>query len=261
MATFYLDSRRVYRVRELDHLDWLEHGFGTRAAGEWVNSGVVSLRQVHSAVCHRVTEAPTHPPTGDALLSSTPGLLLAVRTADCLPILIVDERRRAVAAVHAGWRGSAAALSSKAVQAMAEEFGSQPEDLQAAVGPGICGGCYEVGPEVARRFAAWMPQLAEVTSPVHLDLAEVNRLQLVQAGVPPDRIFQGAPCACRGGAEFWSYRRERSEAGRMLSVIGIKRREPAGPRRRPYPSPPGGRRLPGSECTETPREPPPSAWD
>jgi len=224
MATFHQDSRRVYRVRELDHLDWLEHGFGTRAAGEWVDSGVVSLRQVHSAVCHRVAEVPPRPPTGDALLSSTPGLLLAVRTADCLPILIVDERLRAVAAVHAGWRGSAEAVSSRAVQAMAEEFGSRPEDLHVALGPGICGGCYEVGPEVARRFAAWIPQLAEVAGPVRLDLAEVNRLQLVEAGVAPSRIYQGAFCTCCGGAEFCSYRRERSGAGRMLSVVGITRR-------------------------------------
>ena len=221
---FHQDSRQLYRVSEFDRLEWLEHGFGTRASGYWVRTNLVKLRQMHSHVCLCVDRAPGAPLAGDALLSATPGLLLGIRTADCLPILIADPRHKAVAAVHAGWRGSALGVAAKAVQALALHFSSRPEDLQAALGPGICGRCYMVGPEVARSFGAWFPELAEASGPTHLDLVEVNRRQLIQAGLPPQCIYQGAPCTACTPAEFYSYRRDRSESGRMLSVIGVRPR-------------------------------------
>ena len=224
MATFYKDSRQVYRVGELARLEWLECGFGTRASGRWTEGSVVSPRQVHSDVCLLVDRVPEEPPASDALLTSTPGLLLAVRTADCLPILIVDPRCRAVAAVHAGWRGTAGAVSARAVQEMARHFASRPEELQVAIGPGICGRCYEVGPEVARRFSPWLPELADASRPLLVDLAEVNRRQLFAQGVPLGSIHTGAPCTACSEAEFYSYRRERANAGRMLSAIGIRPR-------------------------------------
>jgi len=184
----------------------------------------VILRQIHSDVCLRVEQVPHEHPAGDALLTSVPGLVVAIRTADCLPILIVDPRHRAVAAVHAGWRGAAAAVAAKAVQALAREFGGQPEEVEIAIGPGICGRCYEVGPEVARRFAAWLPELAEVAKPVLLDLTEVNRRQLLGAGVSPGGLHLGAPCTACSSDEFHSYRRQGPRAGRMLSGIGIRPR-------------------------------------
>jgi len=224
MATFYKDSRQVYRLRELDAFEWLDHGFGTRMAGEWARPPVVLLRQLHSAVCRVVDRVPEERLTGDALLTSVPGLMLAVRTADCLPILIADPRRRAVAAVHAGWRGTAARVSVKAVEALGSHFGCRPDDLAVAIGPGICAGCYEVGAEVARQFRDWDSTLGDVSGPVALDLAEINRLQLMGAGVRADKVHLGAPCTACSHTEFHSYRRDGSSAGRMLSAIAIKPR-------------------------------------
>ena len=114
---------------------------------------------------------------GDALLEDQPGSVVAVKTADCIPILLVDERRRAVAAVHAGWRGTAARIAADAVAAMGERFGTRPEDLHAAIGPGIGACCYEVGPEVAAQFGG--------QGRGHIDLTAANRRQLEEAGVTP----------------------------------------------------------------------------
>jgi YfiH family protein len=137
---------------------------------------------------------------------------------------MVDPRRQVVAAVHAGWRGSAAAISAQAVGALAREFGSRPGDLEVSIGPGICGLCYEVGPEVARRFGVWLPELEGVSRPVRLDLTEINRRQLVEARVNPVRLHLGAPCTACSAEEFHSHRRQGPKAGRMLSGIGIKPR-------------------------------------
>ncbi len=224
MAAFYQDPRQVYRVAELERLDWLEHGFGTRASGHWAEGSLVTLRQVHSDVCLRVDRLPPARPAGDALLTSAAGLLLGIRTADCFPILMADPRHRAVAAVHASWRGSALRVAAKAVQALAAHFSSRPDELWAAMGPGICGCCYRVGPEVARQFAGWLPALAGASGPTLLDLAEVNRRQLVEAGLAPERILLGAPCTHCTPEGFYSYRREPSNPGRMLSVIGVRPR-------------------------------------
>jgi len=129
-----------------------------------------------------------------------------------------------VAAVHAGWRGAAVATAVKAIQFLVSEFGSQPEEVEVAIGPGICGRCYEVGPEVARRFAAWLPELAEASKPTRLDLAEVTCRQLLGAGISPEGLHLGAPCTACSPEEFYSYRRQGLKAGRMLSGIGIRPR-------------------------------------
>jgi YfiH family protein len=219
---FYKDTRNIYRVSELDRLAWLEHGFGTRASGAWVAGNLVTLRQVHSDTCVWVDRAGGPVIKGDALVSNTPGLFLGVRTADCLPIFIVDERLRAIAAVHAGWRGAAARISAKAVETLAARFSSHPQDLLAAIGPGICAACYRVGPEVAQRFRAWLPELSGLAGETGLDLLEANRRQLVEAGIPPGRIFAGAPCTFCHPDQFHSHRRDSQKAGRMLSAIGVK---------------------------------------
>lgn len=157
---------------------------------------------------------------GDALVTITPGQFVAIRTADCLPILIADERLHAVAAVHAGWRGTVAGVAVAAVREMESRFGSRPEDLHVAIGPGIGACCYEVGPEVAAEFRAIFSE--EELSGRKIDLAEANRRQLVAAGVTRDRIRSGAQCTFCTPQEFYSYRREKEQAGRMLSGIGIR---------------------------------------
>ena len=151
---------------------------------------------------------------GDALLENLPGSVVAVKTADCIPVLLVDERSRAVAAVHAGWRGTAARIASGAVASMAERFGTRPEDLHAAIGPGIGKCCYEVGPEVAVQFGG--------QGRGHIDLADANRRQLEESGVTPHRIYASNLCTMCRGEEFDSFRRDQKAAGRMYSFAGIR---------------------------------------
>ena len=212
---FYRDSRHTYRVRELDSLDWLVHGFGTRAFGvAGLPANLATLRQIHSADCVAACGRAGVLGEGDALLERTPGAVVAVRTADCIPILLADARNRAVAAVHAGWRGTVAEIAVRAVEAMAREFGTRPEDLHAAIGPGIGVCCYEVGPEVAAHFGA--------AGRAHVDVAEANRRQLAACGVPAERIYVAGLCtACL--TEFHSFRRDRESAGRQYSFVGVVR--------------------------------------
>jgi YfiH family protein len=202
----------VYRATALTQFDWLDHGFGTRHSE--TPDSVATLRQIHSDIIIHADRAGCLD-QGDALLSETPGLRIGVKTADCLPILLVDERRRAVGAVHAGWRGVVSRIAQKTVEAMAARWNSRPEDLHAAIGPGIGLCCFEVGPEVAVQFG----QPAERT---HIDLQDAVRRQLVDTGLDPSRISVTGLCTVCRADEFHSFRRDREKAGRMLSVIRVK---------------------------------------
>jgi hypothetical protein len=221
---FYRDPAHVYRVTELDALAWLVHGFGTRLAdvpGCFAN--LATLRQIHSATCVSACGRAGLLGQGDALLENTPGAVVAVRTADCIPILLADERNRAVAAVHAGWRGTVARIAARAVDRMSEEFGTRPEHLHAAIGPGIGKCCYEVGPEVAAHFGE--PGRA------HIDLAGANREQLAGRGIPSHRIYVANLCTRCRAEEFHSFRRDGEAAGRLYSFAGVGRLvHPAEPR-------------------------------
>jgi len=129
---------------------WSESDFLAFAASRGLQP--VVMNQVHSDTVHRLDAVPTGKPDGDALMTNVPGLLLVIRTADCLPVLLVDPENRAVAAVHCGWRGTEKRILEKAVWAMGEAYGSNPADMLAALGPCIGGACYEVGPEVREGF-------------------------------------------------------------------------------------------------------------
>ena len=208
---FYRDPLHIYRVTELEAMPWLIHGFGTRFSDiPALVAPLATLRQVHSAVCVEAAGRSGVLGEGDALVENTPGRAVAVKTADCLPILLADARNRAVAAVHAGWRGTAAHIVEAAVAAMRDRFGTRAADLDAAIGPGIGPCCYEVGPEVAERFGR--------EGRTRLDLAAENRRQLEEAGVP--RIYLAGLCTMCG-PEFHSYRRDRDAAGRMHAFAGI----------------------------------------
>jgi YfiH family protein len=207
----------------LERFPWLEHGFGTLLSDAWPDAARLAMaRQVHST---RVLEADGR--TGyigeaDALIANRPGLLIGIRTADCVPILLADARRRAVASVHAGWRGTAGEIARHALEALRRTYGTEAADVHVAIGPAIGPCCYEVGPEVARRFAAWFEELRGINRPVKIDLPAANRLQLIDAGVPPEQIYSGAPCTFCAADQFYSYRREGSRAGRMIAAIGIR---------------------------------------
>ncbi len=210
---FFRDEHNVYRVRAFRELPWLEHGFGTRLSDGWADSPrLTTLKQIHSGIA-LVADRAGCLGKGDALIADRPGAWLAVRTADCLPILLVDPVRRAVAAIHAGWRGTVAGVAQATVRGMQERFGTRTEDLMAAIGPGIGACCYEVGPEVAVHFG--------LSGGAKVDLAKANLGQLVTCGIPESLIFCASLCTACDPAQFHSHRRDRAMAGRMLSAIGI----------------------------------------
>jgi len=210
---FYKDSQNIYRARPLESFNWLVHGFGTRWSNSFGSCGnLATLHQIHSDVVVDAAGRSGCLGEGDALMENTPGRLIAVKTADCIPILLVDPRHRAVAAAHAGWRGTAQRIAAHAVAEMHRKFSSQPEDLHAAIGPGIGKCCYQVGPEVAGQFAEF------ADSNRHVDLSAANRHQLAGCGVV--HIYTAQLCTmCMN--DFHSYRRDKQQAGRMLSVVGI----------------------------------------
>jgi len=194
---------------------WQQHGFGTRKS---VYAPALTLRQVHSAEVVAAGCFADRERQGDALVSREPGTTIAVRTADCVPILLLDPVTQAVAAVHAGWRGTAASIATATVARLSAEFGSKPENLQAAIGPSIRACCYEVSSEVAAQFSATCVHNFPGRPP-HVDLAQANCEQLKAAGLSNDSIFDSHLCTFCLAEEFFSYRREPANPGRMLSFI------------------------------------------
>jgi YfiH family protein len=216
---------------------------------------LVTIRQIHSDLIHRVAKMPKRPLVGDGLITCTPGILLAIQTADCLPIIIVDTKQRAVGVFHAGWRGTVKRIVEKGVGEMRRWFGTLPKDIRAAIGPGIHGCCYDVGPEVRQQFesqfayaedlfreikesdlvrekypllflSARSPGHGELPPKIFLDLVEANRRQMISAGVEPKNISASTVCtACRPDLLF-SYRAEKGVTGRMMGVTGIRKSAP-----------------------------------
>ncbi len=281
-STLNVRGTQILQVPALSKLSWLIHGFSTRPGGvsnqegdkvlnlgftEWDTkenvlenrrrfqsalgaSGLrlISLKQIHSDVIHLFDAAPTEPCRGDASVTNRPGLLLGVQTADCVPILLVDPNKRAVAAIHAGWRGTLQRIVVKAIGQLQMQFKSKPPDLFAAIGPSIGGCCYEVGTEVATQFLSQFAEAPEWFDEFHtgdepnpiqwlnmmppghqpppksvlLDLRKANHAQLLGAGLRAPNIFVSDLCtACRCDLLF-SYRKEGAQSGRLLSVIGIR---------------------------------------
>jgi polyphenol oxidase len=180
------------------------------------------LKQVHGA---RVVTAPWEgTPEADAALSSEAGLLVGIETADCLPLFVVDPRRRVLAAAHAGWRGTAAGIAARAVEALVAE-GSRSEDLVAALGPCIGACCYEVGEDVREAFGAAAEGLFRPgpAGRPHFDLRAANARQLAAAGVRIEATAHLPECTrCHPGL-YHSYRRDGRGAGRMINFVGFAR--------------------------------------
>ncbi|MFT4112446.1 peptidoglycan editing factor PgeF [Silvibacterium sp.] len=189
-----------------------------------------TLKQIHSATTVRVSAcdaAPRATTEADGMMTAEPGVLLAVQTADCIPVLVADTRLRAVAGFHAGWRGTVAAIVEEGIARMHEEFGSEPEELVAAIGPGIGPCCYAVGNEVRQRFAERFPYADALFSlkddgSLHLNLWEANRQQLLAAGLKAKAVWVAEECTSCRVDRYFSYRKENGFTGRMFSVIGIR---------------------------------------
>jgi purine-nucleoside/S-methyl-5'-thioadenosine phosphorylase / adenosine deaminase len=212
---------------------------------------LITLRQIHSDIIRCVESVPEESLTGDGLITSIPGLLLAIQTADCLPVILVDTRRRVVGVFHAGWRGTVSRIVEKGVGEMHRCFATNPRDIKAAIGPGIGGCCYEVGEEVRIKFesqfeygaslfretkdsdpvrekypllflTARAPGHSELPKKIFLDLVEANRQQLMAAGVPKKNIEASPLCTNCHPELLFSYRAEKGKTGRMIGVAGIR---------------------------------------
>jgi YfiH family protein len=214
---------------------------------------LVVNRQVHSDIIHVVRSLPASPEplAGDGLITDLGGVALAVLTADCLPVLLADRKNKVIGAFHAGWRGTIQRIAEKGLGIMRREFGSQPKDVFAAIGPGIQSCCYEVGEELREKFGAqfayggelfhevqdsdpvrekypllFMNQRApghgDLCIKLHLDLREANRRQLIEAGVPARQISASPSCTSCESGKFFSHRAEKGHAGRMMAAIAIQ---------------------------------------
>jgi YfiH family protein len=280
---------QILSDRSLQEIPWLIHGFSTRCGGfsrvyggKALNLGatkqdsytavkrnrtaflkklgavngkktwpLVTLRQMHSDLIHHVTGPSEHVLAGDGLITATPGILLAIQTADCFPVVLVDVKLRAVGVFHAGWRGTVKRIVEKGVGEMRRQFGSLPRNIRAAIGPGIHNCCYEVGEEVRNQFAAQFayaqdlfrevkesdaihekypllfltaraPGHSELPTKLFLDLADANRRQLLDAGVLAKNIYVLPFCtSCRTDL-FFSHRAEKGITGRLMAVAGIR---------------------------------------
>ncbi len=199
---------------------------------------LIGIRQIHGAIVHSITEEGSPHATadgkaileGDGLVTHLPGVLIAVGTADCVPVLIADTKNRVVAALHAGWRGTAARIVEAGIAKLRQDYGSNPEDLLGAVGPSIGACCYTVGEEVHSQFRTNFPYADSLfhteSESLYLDLWEANRQQLLHSGLKDGQVTViGACTACSrdasGDRRFFSHRDERGAAGRMLNAIGI----------------------------------------
>ena len=214
---------------------------------------LVTLRQIHSDLIHRIHGAPEHPLAGDGLITDTPGLLLAILTADCLPVIVVDKKNRAVGVFHAGWRGTVKRIVEKGVGEMQRYFGSDPRNMIAVIGPSVQSCCYQVGEEVRQKFGAQFAYAAELfrevkesdpvrekypmlfltaRAPGHselpvnlfLNLVEANRRQLIDAGVPAKNIDASSPCTACHTDLLFSHRAEKGITGRLMAVVGVRAR-------------------------------------
>ncbi len=224
-------------VRSFQEIPFLVHGFGDSSWFEddfglvegWKRFRTVILKQVHSDIVHVVGGPETNRREklrGDGLITSTPFLFLAIKTADCLPVLMADPERRVVAAVHCGWRSTSKGILDRAVRLMASRFGTGPSSLLAALGPCIGPECYEVGKEVRAEFSgqdfspgSFRPH-PEKKGKYLLDLREANRSRLLRLGVRPENISSVDACT-HCDRRFLSFRRDREKTGRMLSFIGM----------------------------------------
>jgi YfiH family protein len=199
-----------------------------RAAAQLGFRRFVSAKQVHGTRVAAVASEGDVPGEADALVTDEPGVLLGILGADCPGVVLVDPDHRALAVVHAGWRGTAQGVVASAVRALEERFGTRPAALLTAVGPGISARCYEVGPEVAEALRLSAPDCGAYLRPGagdrwHVDLAGVLGLQLRALGVPEASIETSGACTHEDAARFFSHRRDGAAAGRHAFLAGFTR--------------------------------------
>lgn len=217
-----------------DSRDNVQRNFQTLGASLHLDPGrIVRCRQVHSDRVIIVESPPSVQPEADAVLTPVAGLYAAVKTADCLPLLIVDPVQKVAGAVHAGWRGTVLRIVTKALDAMIKSFRSNPGDLIVAVGPAIGPCCYEVDDAVLGPFREAIPDAERFITvhssrnpgagqTPHLDLTAVHQWELLEAGVAAENIHLSGLCTCCNPELFFSHRRDGFRSGRHLALAGFR---------------------------------------
>lgn len=226
--------KELITIPRFERIPFIYHGFGAsgwkegdfRKRKEWQGYKRLYLRQVHSDVIHFILDVPNTTLRGDAMITALPRLFLIIRTADCLPVLLVDEKKQVIAAVHCGWKGTLLRLLEKVVSGMKTQLGCNPANVIVALGPSISGRCYEVGEDVRGPFRdngfpdALFRPVSGRPRKHFLDLREANRIQLRAQGVSDRNIFSIDVCT-HCDRRFPSFRRDRAACGRMLSFIAL----------------------------------------
>ncbi|MEK6657105.1 MAG: peptidoglycan editing factor PgeF, partial [Nitrospirota bacterium] len=232
-------------IPELDKIDFIRHSFiiKQRESGVETNGAlkeiaakilnlekeqVATINQTHSdaVFAHNVGNRAADEGV-DAHITDRHGIALGVVTADCVPVLLIDRKKRIVAAVHAGWRGTAKKILQKTVKKMSDSFGSKPEDMIAGIGPSIGQCCYEVDEKVIEPMQKEFGYLNRFSiqkkeNKWHLDLQMMNKEQLIETGLMPYNINIVNLCTSCHSDLFYSYRRDGAGTGRMMAVVMIK---------------------------------------
>lgn len=207
--------------------------FTTRTEGNGPESALETAALHHSAVYlpmqkHTdkivVVDYDLGPKIADAVVTNRAGILIGIQVADCVPVLLYDTKKHAVAAVHAGWRGTAAEILKKTISTMSSRFYSSPDDILIAVGPSIKSCCYEVGHEVAEgvhKATGKGDYMKKKGGKYYLDLPSANRQQALAAGVPEENIWLSDECTFCMPDKYYSYRFAKGTTGRQYGFIGV----------------------------------------
>ena len=259
MSDFYTEKNTVF-CRKLSDIPFIAHGFSTRAGGvselEYTKSmnlaycrgdddaavmknreifaknagfdigGLTVGEQTHSDNVATADGSKKYFANTDGFVSNTPGVFIAVKTADCQPILFVDPENRVVGACHAGWRGTMKKIAAKTVFEMIK-LGAKPENILAALGPCIKPCCFEVKEDFTAEFEQNAPELMRFITKengvFHANVSGMNEAVLLESGLSSENIFVCGECTCHNGEKYFSHRRQGNSRGTMMNVIGIKK--------------------------------------
>jgi YfiH family protein len=234
MFTDNQPSKKYYYIPQLEKIPFIIHGFGTRFFQEkdirnnprWKGFELVLLEQIHSDILHVIKESPEIRLEGDAMVTNRSGFFLGIRTADCLPVFLVETQNKVIAAVHCGWRGTSKQILPKVIKKMKNDFGCKTSSLLVLFGPSIEAACYEVGSDVYQEFQKnglsldSFARIGDKTGKYHFNLRQANITQLRDLGIRNKNIFSLDLCTfCR--PDLHSFRRDKEKAGRLLNFIGL----------------------------------------
>ncbi len=233
-------------IPEFDSTGMVVHGVTTKSCGDGKDNyqhmastlfqsdpdTIFVCRQIHGNNIYKPEKRCAYPPEADALITNRKGITLSIFTADCLSIFILDPEKGAIGLVHAGWRGTMARIVQRTMEEMGKAYQTNPSSCLAGIGPGICGKCYEIGLPVAeymlaefKGFSHFLQQKGGSTSVKGknlLNLSSLNKQQMLEAGVLEKNISVCEYCTAEDNSLLYSYRMEGENAGRMMSVLGLR---------------------------------------